>query len=71
MDIWEGVKGSKSGADPELDFGELNCLFYARGFFALLFAIRSIAVWEAMAPSPLNEVLPKIQIDKKVPYYFP
>ena len=42
-----------SGADPEMDIlGGLNCLFHAKSFLTLLFAIRNIAVWGSLGPRP-------------------
>ena len=57
--------GSKSGADPELDFEDLNYLLHVKSFLTLLFAIGNIAVWRPCPVGPLNPTLLKIPIDKK------
>ena len=42
------------GHNPELDFGERKCLFHAKRFLAILFAIGNMATWGAMASGPLG-----------------
>ena len=64
------MKGSKSGADPELDFGGSICLFHEKSFLILLFTIGNIAVWWVMPSGPLDPPLLKMQVDKKIAYYF-